>query len=103
MVPCETLDMSVLGRDAADPTIRLRVRCDAGRVRFEVEDRGPGGPEGERRMIFQPFRRGRKADATTRGVGLAPACRWTQLLGGRLTLESPAAGGACFRVGLPWG
>jgi signal transduction histidine kinase len=92
-------------RDAADPTIRLRVRCDAGRVLFEVEDHGPGVPEGERRTIFRPFRRGREADATTGGVGLglALACRWTQLLGGRLTLESPTAGGACFRVELPGG
>ena len=89
-------------RDAADPTIRLRVRRDGKRLLFEVEDRGPGIPVGERRTIFRPFRRGREADATTGGVGLglALASRWTRLLGGRLTLESPVAGGACFRVEL---
>ena len=92
-------------RDAADPTIRLRVRRDGKRLLFEVEDRGPGIPVGERRTIFRPFRRGAEADATTGGVGLglALACRWAQLLGGRLLLESPAAGGACFRVELPEG
>jgi signal transduction histidine kinase len=90
-------------RDAADPTIRLRVRQEGKRLLFEVEDRGPGIPVGERRTIFRPFRRGREADATTGGVGLglALASRWAQLLGGRLTLESPPAGGACFRVELP--
>ena len=89
-------------RGAEDPAIRLRVWQEGKRLFFEVEDRGPGVPVGERRTIFRPFRRGREADATTGGVGLglALACRWTQLLGGRLTLEPPAAGGACFRVEL---
>ncbi len=89
-------------RDAEDPTICLRVHRDGKRLLFEVSDRGPGVPASERRTIFRPFRRGREADATTGGVGLglALACRWAQLLGGRLTLESPPEGGACFRVEL---
>jgi signal transduction histidine kinase len=61
-------------------------------------------PVTDRRLIFRAFRRGRAANETAGGVGLglALARRWTQLLGGRLTLQSNTAGqGACFRVQLP--
>ncbi len=92
-------------RDAADRRIRLRARCEGGLVVFDVEDRGPGVPPGERRAIFRSFRRGRTADVTAGGVGLglALARRWAKLLGGNLTLmPAPAEGGACFRLTLPY-
>jgi signal transduction histidine kinase len=90
-------------READDRRLWLRARQEGGKVCFEVEDRGPGVPAGERRAIFRAFRRGRSADATTGGVGLglALARRWTHLLGGRLSLVCPPGGGACFRVELP--
>ncbi len=89
-------------REAADPRVWLRARQEGSRVVFEVEDRGPGVPDGERRTIFRPFRRGACAHATTGGVGLGLALArwWTQLLDGRLRLHSPPEGGACFRVEL---
>lgn len=89
-------------RSADDPRLWLRFRMDGGRPALEVEDRGPGVPARERRSIFRPFRRGRGVDATAGGVGLglALAQRWAELLGGRLTLCTPACG-ACFRVELP--
>jgi signal transduction histidine kinase len=88
---------------AEDRRVWIRVRCVQGRWVFEVEDRGPGIPAAERRMIFRAFRRGRSADVTAGGVGLglALARRWTYLLGGRLLLADHAEGtGACFRVTL---
>jgi signal transduction histidine kinase len=92
-------------REAEDRHVWLRARREGGRVVFEVEDRGPGVPAGERRVIFRPFRRGRGSAATTGGVGLglSLAHRWARILGGRLTLGAPSAGGACFRVELPAG
>ncbi len=75
-----------------------------GGVVLEVEDRGPGVADGERRSIFRPFRRGRGADVTAGGVGLglALAERWARLLGGQLTLRAgPEGAGACFRLELP--
>src|SRR5262249_56586672 len=90
-------------REAADRHIWLRGRREGAKVLFEVEDRGPGVPAGERQVIFRAFRRGRATDATTGGVGLglALAERWARLLGGRLALSCPGEGGACFRVELP--
>jgi signal transduction histidine kinase len=90
-------------RSADDRRIWLRARRVKNRVYFEVEDRGPGVPLGERRAIFRAFRRGRDADVTAGGVGLglALAKRWARLLGGRLSLApAPAEGGACFRMEL---
>jgi signal transduction histidine kinase len=90
--------------DAADRRLWLRARREDGSVMFEVEDRGPGVPAGERGAIFHDFRRGRTADVTAGGVGLglALARRWAKLLGGELVLmPAPAEGGACFRLILP--
>jgi signal transduction histidine kinase len=90
-------------RGAADRHVWLRVRGEGKRVAFEVEDRGPGVPKGERRSIFRAFRRGRDAEAAAGGgvgLGLALARRWAGLLGGDLALRS-TAGGASFRLTLP--
>lgn len=90
-------------RGAADPAVRVRARREGRRLVLEVEDRGPGVPPGERRSVFRAFRRGREADVTVGGVGLglALAQRWAALLGGRLSLASDRAVGACFRLELP--
>lgn len=91
-------------RDAADCRLWLRVRAAAGKVIFEVEDRGPGVPAAERASVFRIFQRGHNADASTGGVGLglSLARRWAELLGGSLELAEPGPeGGACFRLVLP--
>ncbi|MDY3563132.1 HAMP domain-containing histidine kinase [Gemmata sp. JC673] len=92
-------------RGAADRRIWLWAKGGgAGRVTFEVEDRGPGVPAGERRAIFKPFRRGSVADTTAggAGLGLALAKQWAEVLGGTVAYR-PADGapGACFRLELP--
>ncbi len=88
-------------RGSADARVWLRAAREPGRLVLEVEDRGPGVAGRERRGIFRPFRRGQGADTTAGGVGLglALACRWARLLGGRLDLRPGA--GACFRLSLP--
>lgn len=90
-------------RGAADHRVWLRARLlDRNQLALEVEDSGPGIPLGEQRLIFRAFRRGRSSDVTAGGVGLglALARRWTQLLGGTLTVQSGQPG-ACFRLSLP--
>lgn len=91
-------------RDAQDPRIVLRAIADDGRLALEVEDRGPGVTKGDRCSIFRPFRRGRDADVQAGGVGLglALATRWSQSLGGKLSVGVGAEEmGACFRLELP--
>jgi signal transduction histidine kinase len=91
-------------KGAADRRIWLRSRQVSGKLVLEVEDRGPGVPQGERRSIFRPFLRGRGAEEIAGGVGLglALAQQWATLLGGRLSVTAGEGGcGACFRLELP--
>jgi signal transduction histidine kinase len=92
-------------RDAEDPRIWLWAKPGgAGRIVFEVEDRGPGVPVAERKAIFKPFRRGIRADATAggAGLGLALAKQWAEVLGGTVAYRPAEEGiGACFRLELP--
>jgi signal transduction histidine kinase len=93
-------------RSAEDRRIRLRARQEKKHLVLEVEDRGPGIASPERRSIFNPFRRGHRSEEVAGGVGLglALARRWTHLLDGKLTLQSPSeTTGACFRLELPHG
>lgn len=92
-------------REAGDTRIWLWAKPDGPRrVVLEVEDRGPGVPPGEQKLIFRPFRRGESADtkAGGAGLGLALSKRWAEVLGGKLTYR-PAEGGvgSCFRLELP--
>ena len=71
-------------------TLRAR-RLEAGGVRVEVCDQGPGIPPGERVRVFDRFDRGSRqaADGGT-GLGLAIA-RWVvDLHGGRISVAEPA-------------
>ena len=89
--------------------VTLRVSREAGaggtpRVRFEVQDTGPGIPDEIQPRLFQEFT---QADASTTrrfggtGLGLAISKRLTELMGGEIGLESRAGEGSTFRVTLP--
>lgn len=76
------------------------VRGDEMRVR--VRDHGPGVPAGAERVIFEKFTRGDKESATGGvGLGLAVCEAIVSAHGGRIWVETPADGGACFVVALP--
>lgn len=77
-----------------------------GRVRFAIEDAGPGVPEHEREYIFERFARGgrtRDASPDGTGLGLALVAEHVRLLGGRVWVEDRPGGGARFVVELPLG
>jgi two-component system phosphate regulon sensor histidine kinase PhoR len=73
-------------------------------VEIVVSDNGPGVPEEERKMIFEPFERGRAAVATRSpgsGLGLAIVRALVRAQGGRVDVQNGEERGARFRIVLP--
>jgi Na+/proline symporter/nitrogen-specific signal transduction histidine kinase len=87
-----------------------KVKVGAGRtapaeVRVAVADNGPGIRPEDREVIFEKFRQGGQDVLTDKpqgtGLGLPISRQLIEYFGGRLWLESPAAGGATFVFTLP--
>jgi two-component system, OmpR family, sensor histidine kinase TctE len=71
-------------------TITLRVLVDAsGRgALLQVEDNGPGIPEAERELVFQPFYRALGTEVDGSGLGLAIVREVAERHGGSVTVEA---------------
>jgi signal transduction histidine kinase len=85
-------------------TIELRARRDQDKVTISVDDEGPGVSEGDRRRIFEPYRRlARDVEARHpgTGIGLAVVADLVALFEGSVNVERGARGGARFVVVLP--
>ena len=84
--------------------IRVVVREQDGGVLVEVNDRGSGIAEAERKTIFEIFNRG-SAGTPDRsggtGIGLSLVAQFTAMHGGRAWVEDNPGGGSSFRVFLP--
>jgi two-component system phosphate regulon sensor histidine kinase PhoR len=98
-------------RSAADKTIRVRTRCDAGYTIMDVEDHGPGVPHRQRTKIFEQFYRGTSEtpardsgtashQTTGTGLGLALVKRFAEAHHGFVEILSADPGRTVFRVGL---
>lgn len=75
-----------------------------GHVSVQVEDRGPGIPDEEQPLIFDPFVRGRAAQEQQirgSGIGLSLVRQIVHAHGGKVTVRSIPGSGACFTVTLP--
>jgi signal transduction histidine kinase len=84
--------------------IRLAVEAEGNRVRFSVEDQGPGIPPGERERIWERFHRlprDRESAVAGTGIGLAIVRELARLQGGSTRVEEGGRGGARFVVELP--
>lgn len=90
--------------ESADRRVRLDARIEHPMVIFTVTDHGPGVPPALRSTIFRPFAKSAERAAETAagvGLGLALAKQTAAALGGTLTYEPAAGGGACFCLRLP--
>ena len=77
---------------------------DGGRVRFWVEDQGPGIPATDRDRVWEPYvRLNRRAESATggSGIGLSVVRELVLMHGGRTWVEAAEGGGARVIVELP--
>lgn len=83
---------------------RGRVFAEAGMAVVEVDDDGPGVPEGDIERAFEPFQRlegSRSRETGGAGLGLAVVRAIARGHGGEVTLLNRAEGGLRARVTLP--
>jgi signal transduction histidine kinase len=76
--------------------IGVRVLSRDDLVRIEVEDTGPGIPENQRDLIFEPYVRGGDSGAPGIGLGLATVKRLAEGHGGRVGVDAGPRGGSLF-------
>jgi signal transduction histidine kinase len=84
-------------------SVRLSSTLEGKEAVVVVADDGPGISRSELPHVFERFHRGREERGTTAGagLGLSIARELTEMMGGSITAESPATGGARFTVRLP--
>ncbi len=84
-------------------SVRLSTGVEGGEAVVVVADDGPGISRSELPHVFERFHRGReeRGKTTGAGLGLSIARELTEMMGGRITADSPPGGGACFTVRLP--
>jgi len=93
--------------DATVAVEGCRVPADGAQegVEITVHDRGPGVPEKDLGLIFEPFYRAEAArehrSAGGEGLGLAIAARAVALHGGRITARNREGGGLAVTMSLP--
>jgi signal transduction histidine kinase len=92
------------GRGAALAVIELTAVARGRSVSIAVRDHGPGVAAREAARLFEPFRKSARdaaEGAAGVGLGLALSRRLARQMGGDLTHEPPADGGATFVLALP--
>ncbi len=74
-------------------------KTEDGGLSIEIADNGPGVPEENRKLIFEPFFSTKGSHGT--GLGLSVTQKIIHEHGGDITVESAPGGGALFRITLP--
>lgn len=96
------LSNAVKYTDHGNVSLRASVDEAAGTtIQLAVEDTGPGIPEERLSHLFEPFDRAGRQDAKGLGLGLLLSRRIAERIGGSLTVENRAEGGARFLLSFP--
>lgn len=84
-------------------TVEVSARRSADMLEFVVADRGPGIPEKEREIVFEPFYQGADTspDAAGAGLGLSIARSLARAQGGTLRYQPRDGGGSTFVFSVP--
>jgi signal transduction histidine kinase len=92
--------IEAMGESGGTLRVTIRPAAHDGRAGAEVEfrDTGPGVPETMREQIFNPFVTTKRSGV---GLGLSIVSKIMDEHSGTIRLETPADGGACFRLFFP--
>lgn len=100
------LENALRATPAGGEVVLAARQVDGRRVRVEVRDSGPGLSTSDAAVAFERgVLRARYRDIrpVNTGLGLSIAARLVTRMGGTITVQSAAEGGACFAVMLPVG
>jgi two-component system OmpR family sensor kinase len=95
---------NAIAHTADNGLVALGVQVGDGRLRFVVDDDGPGIPVDQRAAVFDRFHRldgGRSRDAGGAGLGLAIVQAIASAHGGRVWADAAPAGGARLVLEIP--
>ena len=81
--------------------VTVGARAEGERVRFWVDDTGPGIPEEHRQHLFERFWQARKGDRRGAGLGLTICKHLVEAHGGQIGVDSEVGRGSTFWFSLP--
>ncbi|MDB5279348.1 MAG: DNA-binding response regulator, AraC family [Ferruginibacter sp.] len=84
-------------------SVSLNVECDESRIRFEVDDSGPGISKKDLAKVFDRFYQVEGTEDKGTGIGLALVKELVDLYGGQISVSSEPGKGTRFKVSLPVG
>lgn len=84
----------------AGTPVEVRAQLDAGALRLQIRDHGPGLPSGTEHRVFEKFYRAQGTPAGGTGLGLAIARGFIQAQGGHIRAGNHPGGGAEFVIEL---
>jgi signal transduction histidine kinase len=99
------IDNAVKFTEKGSVKVSVRCRPEAKKVKFKVTDTGVGIPEESIPLIFDMFRQVSSAPESSSGgvgVGLYIVNKFTELLGGKVDVESEPNKGSTFTITIPY-
>ncbi|WP_004472081.1 sensor histidine kinase [Leptospira santarosai] len=82
-------------------SVSIELICEKDKIRYIVEDEGPGIPEEDLEKIFEKFYRSKNQNHVGSGLGLSISKSIVETHGGRLTAENRKGQGARFCIEIP--